>query len=299
MTVLIGFRPGDVGRDALHLGVLLARSMDLPLALAAVVPEAWPTPSMAKIDAEYVGWNIETAEQTLDEACAEVRRLESSLAVRTHRPSGRSVSAALLNLADRIYASTIVLGSAGEGASGRISVGSAANRLLHSSTVPVALAPRGFQIESGARVGRLTSAYSGAPEADAVVATAARLAARLDARLRVLTFGVRNKPMIPPEVSLSTEDDVLAEWSTQMTAEHARLLGEIDPDLPGGKIETGVAVGSTWAQALDDTGWEPHELLAIGSSSLGPIARVFLGSRATKIVRESPVPVVVLPGGGM
>ena len=33
----------------------------------------------------------------------------------------------------------------------------------------------------------------------------------------------------------------------------------------------------------------------IGSSPIGPLARVFLGSRATKIVRHSPVPVVVVP----
>jgi hypothetical protein len=30
---------------------------------------------------------------------------------------------------------------------------------------------------------------------------------------------------------------------------------------------------------------------------VGPLARVFLGSRASKIVRNSPVPVVALPRG--
>jgi len=38
-------------------------------------------------------------------------------------------------------------------------------------------------------------------------------------------------------------------------------------------------------------------VLVVGSSSIGPIARVFLGSRATKIIRHSPVPVVVVPRG--
>jgi len=38
-------------------------------------------------------------------------------------------------------------------------------------------------------------------------------------------------------------------------------------------------------------------VLVVGSSSIGPVARVFLGSRATKIVRHSPVPVVVVPRG--
>ena len=35
----------------------------------------------------------------------------------------------------------------------------------------------------------------------------------------------------------------------------------------------------------------------VGSSSVGPIARVFLGSRATKIIQHSPVPVVLVPRG--
>jgi nucleotide-binding universal stress UspA family protein len=37
------------------------------------------------------------------------------------------------------------------------------------------------------------------------------------------------------------------------------------------------------------------ELLAIGTSPQGAIARVFLGSKGTKIIRHSPVPVLVLP----
>jgi nucleotide-binding universal stress UspA family protein len=37
-------------------------------------------------------------------------------------------------------------------------------------------------------------------------------------------------------------------------------------------------------------------LLAIGMSPVGGIARVFLGSRGSKILRHSPVPVLVLAG---
>ena len=37
----------------------------------------------------------------------------------------------------------------------------------------------------------------------------------------------------------------------------------------------------------------------VGSSTAGPLERVFLGSRASKIVRNAPVPVVALPGGAV
>jgi nucleotide-binding universal stress UspA family protein len=38
-------------------------------------------------------------------------------------------------------------------------------------------------------------------------------------------------------------------------------------------------------------------VLVVGSSRLGPVARLFLGSNSTKIVRSSPVPVLVIPRG--
>ncbi len=55
--------------------------------------------------------------------------------------------------------------------------------------------------------------------------------------------------------------------------------------------------GRDWEDALDSLPWEEGELLVVGSSRLGPVARVFLGSNSTKIMRGSPVPVLVVPRG--
>jgi len=52
-----------------------------------------------------------------------------------------------------------------------------------------------------------------------------------------------------------------------------------------------------WEEALDSLSWEEGEVLVVGSSRLGPVATVFLGSNSTKIVRSSPVPVVAIPRG--
>ena len=64
-----------------------------------------------------------------------------------------------------------------------------------------------------------------------------------------------------------------------------------------GTVETVVGHGDTWVAAIDDVGWDDGDVLVVGSSQLGPVAQVFLGSRATKILRHSPVPVVVVPRG--
>jgi nucleotide-binding universal stress UspA family protein len=65
--------------------------------------------------------------------------------------------------------------------------------------------------------------------------------------------------------------------------------------LVGDDITLQVVAGNGWDQALDAAEWHDGELLAIGTSPQGAIARVFIGSKGAKIMRHSPVPVLVLP----
>ena len=61
------------------------------------------------------------------------------------------------------------------------------------------------------------------------------------------------------------------------------------------QLEAVVGRGESWDEALDDVEWDEGDVLVVGSSTIGPVARVFLGTRANKIVRESPVPVIAVP----
>jgi len=61
-------------------------------------------------------------------------------------------------------------------------------------------------------------------------------------------------------------------------------------------VELQVVTGNGRGEAIDAADWQEGDLLAIGTSPVGGIARVFLGSRGSKILRHSPVPVLVLPG---
>ena len=56
-----------------------------------------------------------------------------------------------------------------------------------------------------------------------------------------------------------------------------------------------MVTGNGWDQALDAADWEDGELLALGTSPPARHPRVFLGSHGAKIIRHSPVPVLVLP----
>ncbi len=49
-----------------------------------------------------------------------------------------------------------------------------------------------------------------------------------------------------------------------------------------------IGKGSTWDEAVNDIAWSDGDVLVVGSSSLWPVSRVFLRSRATK-VRATPL----------
>ena len=87
---------------------------------------------------------------------------------------------------------------------------------------------------------------------------------------------------------------VAEQWRAQAEEAQNRALATLPEDVP---VEAGVVSGRNWEEALDSLPWEEGEVLVVGSSRLGPVKRVFLGSSSTKIVRSSPIPVVVIPRG--
>jgi nucleotide-binding universal stress UspA family protein len=292
MTIVVGFAPDGRGHAVLHLAALLARSGAEELLVCAVVPAAWP-PSPARVDAEYQSAVQAAADNALSRARG---RLPADVPASFEVVHARSAPAGLLDVAERVGASLVVVGSAAEGGSGMVAVGSTSSRLLHSSHVPVALAPRGFRVGPGARVTRVTAAYGGSD--DDLVVAAAGVAARVGAALRIASFAVR--PRAPYTVAVGTEadDDMTREWSDEISARARAVLDEVAglPFSPT-ECEAVIGTGEDWSEALEDVEWTDGDVLVVGSSSIGPLARVFLGSRATKIVRHSPVPVVVVPRG--
>lgn len=293
MTVVVGYLAGKSGTAPLHLAVGAARTLRTSLTVATIVPKPWTTPSPARVDAEYAAWADELAADSAREAQRELAIIDTSLEISYHSHAHRSVSGGLTEVVTELDADLLVLGSASNGQLGQVVVGSTADRLLHSSPVPMAIAPRGYRGPRGGLLTRITCGYPGTPESVGVVRRIAELAKRLGVPLRVITFAVRGRTMYPPEVGLHAEDSILAAWESQAAEMLAALRtdGVVDDD-----VELQVVSGNDWGQALDDAEWRDGEVLALGTSPRGGIAHVFLGSRGTKILRVSPVPVLVLPG---
>ena len=294
MTVVVGFAPDGRGRAVLHLAAMLARSTGDELVVCAVIPRSWP-PSPARVDAEYQGYLEQAARDALDQARA---RLPSDIAASFVVKHARSAPAGLLEVAEERDANAIAVGSAASGAPGHVMLGSTTSRLLHSSPLPVAIAPRGFRARPDERVRRVTAAFGGTEAAQDLVVAAAAVASRVAASLRLASFAVRLRPPYTAGVGRGPDLAMVAQWEEEIRAAARATLARV-ADLAAAPTDVEIVIGhgESWEEALEDVEWDDGDVLVVGSSSTGPIARVFLGSRASKIVRHSPLPVVVVPRG--
>jgi nucleotide-binding universal stress UspA family protein len=293
MTVAVGYLAGKSGRSPLYLAAEAAKTLKTSLTVVTVVPRPWVVPSLGRIDGEYAQYAEQLAANSAKEAQECIDSIASGLEVNYHKVAHRSASGGLLQAAGELKPEVLILGSAADGKLGQVVVGSTADRLLHSSPVPMAVSPRGYRGSKAGGLTRITAAYPGTPDTLYVVERVAALAERLSVPMRVVTFAVRGRTMYPPEVGLSAEDSILEQLAT-----HAReTLAQLKADgVVSAHVELQVVTGNGWDEALDDADWQDGDLLAIGTSPVGGIARVFLGSRGSKILRHSPVPVLVLPG---
>ena len=292
MTVVVGYRAGEVGLSGLHLAVRAARTLSTSLTVATIVPKPWLTPSLAHVDAEYEQWADNLAADSAKEAARFLHDLIDGIEVNYVHRAHRSVSGGLLEVIEEVDAEILVLGSLPSGERGQVVIGSTADWLLHASPVPLAISPRGYRSHTG-KLTRLTCAYSATPDTIEVVRRCFEFSERWGVPVRVITFAVRGKTMYPPEVGLDVEDSILQAWASQAREilEDLKTEGIVSAD-----VELQVVTGRTWEDALDKADWQEGEILALGTSPRGDIRRVFLGSRGAKIIRESPVPVLVLPG---
>jgi nucleotide-binding universal stress UspA family protein len=294
MTVVIGLPRDERAPAAMALGGLLARSLGEDMVVCTVVPEQWP-PGFGRVDAEYHEFMEQDAADALERARA---LLPAGAAATFEVARARSTSVGLLEVAQRHGAGLLALGSSMAGVLGRVAFGSVAERLLHSSPLPVALAPRGFRARPDTRVSEVTAAFAASEGAEELVVAVAGVAARVGASLRIASFAVRPRTPLTAGIGSRAEDSVLNVWSADVARAQEKVLAEVSrlPHAPAA-VSRVIGHGTDWAEALEEIGWDDGSILAVGSSPAGPLERVFLGSRSSKIVRQSPVPVVVLPRG--
>src|ERR687898_795852 len=132
--MVVGVDGTGSGLDAVALAARLAQATGDPLLVACVYPEGRRSGFDAAAVRGPAAQALEAARALAEEAPAEYRTVPSS-----------SPARGLAELAEEEDAAMVVVGSHRGGAFGRVASGGTAERLLHGSGCPVAVAPRGYR----------------------------------------------------------------------------------------------------------------------------------------------------------
>lgn len=292
MTIVVGFGPESQGHAGLALASRLAGVTGEEIVLCCVVHDAFASAGLRDFDGVDDDWRRALREMGREALAEAHARIPEDLAVTEVLRTGRSVPQTLEVEATSRQASLLVVGSA-RGVIGRVALGSTSDRLVHSSRVPVALAPRGYPAGDQA-LERIVLAVDPSDPATSLGAQASALSRRLSATVEIVTFAVRGSSR--SALAVFAAGEAYAQWRDQVDAAQRTIAAQVTGAAAETPVTTrSVVEGERWTDAVGGFAWRPGDLLMLGSSSSTGLARVFLGSTATRILRHAPVPVVVVP----
>ena len=284
--IIVGVEDSDRSSDAVTFAAELARPARAEVILANVYRYD-PTPG--RVTSPDLDRHLRAqAMETLDRARASLAGIDAE----GRALPGSSAAKQLQELAEREEAALLVIGSSHRGGVGRVFAGTTAERLLHGSPCPVAVAPTGFAEREARGVRSIVVAYDGGKEAKAALAAALAAARSLRAEVsvvRVLDASYVNEMSAEgwPAYAVSGER-IEREARERFEADMAALR----EDAP---IEAVFVVGDPVKELAART--EAADLMVTGSRGYGPLRAVLLGSVSGRLVREAGCPVIVIPRG--
>jgi nucleotide-binding universal stress UspA family protein len=283
MKLVVGYLATPGGADAVALGVRLARTLGAELELCIVLPpDRADTPRLSVGTFDSV--LAEQAHKWLAEAA-----IPSDVVARSHVSFADSFAEGLLQEIARLEADALVVGGSGGGLAGRLSLGSVVNELLHSSPVPVIVAPRGTRHSDVERVREVTCAIGERQGAELLLRSAVRFSEAAGTPLRL--------------VSLVALDPTFGQLRGDVDARRDRALAHAQRTLEAAKdalpesipVTSTIVDGATVEDAVSKLDWRDGDLIMVGSSRLSAPRRLFLGSTAAKMLRVLDVPMMVVP----
>lgn len=282
--LIIGFENTDQGSDALVLGAQLAHAFGArPLVVRAVAaPERVLTaPELMDSLQAMVAGQLEDPVAQLADLEAEGETVASTSAAR-----------ALYELAEDASAIAVVVGSSDRGLLGRLVPGSTAERLLHGSPCPVAVAARGYAADE-IRPLRVAVAYDDSAEAALALRAATTIAQRSNSTLTLLTVVPPTSAYYAPAAGVTIPYAELERGEERQAREKLdRGIERVSPDLPA----HGQLLHGSPGQALIDVSGD-FDLIVVGSRAYGPLRRTMLGSTSRRLFNGSSCSVLAVPRG--
>jgi len=290
MTILAGFSSSRQGTAPLNLAAQISRWTGDVVVAAAIVERPWPAKG-DPIEEEYLRYVTSQASHAIDRV---VSQLPGDLDIPTIVHQSTSIPTGLTELVDAHDAHLVVVGSSSSGLLGRVALGSVTERLVHTAAVPVAIAPRGYPL-GPEPIRRLTAAYGGEADINGLIPAAAELTTQWPVQLRIVSFTVRPVSVFSGKIERSAEDLVVEQWASRTMDDIVKQLNDVRANISVPDVEVVIGSGHDWREAVEGVPWEAGDMLLLGSGAAGQAAHVFLGSAASKILRHSPVPVMIVP----
>jgi nucleotide-binding universal stress UspA family protein len=290
MTIIAGFSSSRQGSAPLNLAARLAHTTGERVIAAAIVERTHPA-AADPLEDEYQTYVASRATESLKRVAD---RVSGGLDLTMVVHESTSIPRGLADLVDQHDADLVVVGSSSSGLLGRVALGSVTEWLVHAAAVPVAIAPRGYPM-STSPLERLTAAYGGAADAVGLIGSVADLAERWSVRMRIASFTVRPPLTFSGAIEPFAENLVVEQWARRETQAARRQLDQARARVAIPDVDVVVGAGVDWRDAVDSVSWGSGDLLMLGSGAAGPMAQVFLGSAASRILRHAPVPVMILP----
>ena len=281
--IVVGVDGTGSGLDAVALAVRLARASGEPLIVACVYP-----------DDRRSGVDHDAVHGPAAKALEATRELVGELTVEYRTTPSSSPARGLAALAEQEDAAIAVVGSHRRGACGRVASGGTAERLLHGSGCPVAVAPRGYRQRVTDQLRRVGVAFVDTPDGHEAVRYAAGLAVASGLPLTLFSVVSVHVNWFVPEAVRPEEETVPVE----VRKDYQEALDRALAGLPDGMQAAGELLYGEVVDELSVVGERGVDLLVCGSRGYGPVRRVLLGTVASVLVRQASVPVLVVPRGG-
>ncbi|MBV7294323.1 universal stress protein [Corynebacterium sp. TAE3-ERU12] len=297
LRITVAWRPGGAGQENLTFAAWLAQTCRVEIQFVAIIARGWPLTSLARTS-DTDSWVQELTKSTRKHILKAAKHAGLRKGALADEPvliyESTSEAAEICRAAEDFNADLIVLGSHHNAPEGHFRAGSAADAMLHYSPKPLAVVP-GTPHLSKRGVTRVTCSYIDTPQSHIALEKAADLARAWEVPLRLVAFTPSGASMYPDAGHFGTADDLMVEW-------HEQAMGLLDrgrdraqtrhPDL---RIHTEVGSGNGWEGAVASVKWKKGDLMVLGSSTLGPFGRVFIGSSTNQLLRYLTVPTLITP----
>lgn len=283
MHLTVGYLATPTGDDGVALASALAKTFDAQVDVVLVVRQELPDGHPGR--AEYQQLLVERGEDWISRAID--RLTANGVSASSTVMVGESFAESLVGFAEQKDSDLIVVGGARDGFFGGHTIGPVTGALLHSSPIPVALAPRGYADDPDDAFAAVTAAVPTRPGDDNPLPFAITLASAASLAIRMLSL-VSSENLT--EAANAREVRQLQRVAAE---ENLAVAARALPDAP--EIESLVADGMTLESALKKLRWNDGDLLVVGSSRFAAPRRIFLGSTAARILAGVDVPVIVVP----